>query len=144
MKIVVSNDTETIQISQAIRNEVFFQEQGIPLHLDLDGLDSNSYHSLAYIDDVAIGVARLALVENNKAIMARVAIKKDYRGKGVASKLIKSIIVKAEQLSVNNIEIHAHDYLKKYYETFGFVYVKNVEKVGEHQLIQMCLTQVNT
>lgn len=143
MRIVVSNDSETIQISQAIRNEVFVQEQGIPLHLDLDGLDSNSYHSLAYIDDTVIGVARLALVENNKAIMARVAIKKDYRGKGVASKLIKSIIIKAEQLSVNNIEIHAHDYLKKYYETFGFVYVKNVEKVGEHQLIQMCLTLPN-
>ncbi|HBY86213.1 MAG TPA: GNAT family N-acetyltransferase [Colwellia sp.] len=141
MRVVVSNDTETILISQEIRNEVFVQEQGIPLHLDLDGLDSKSYHSLAYIDDVAVGVARLALVEDNNAIMARVAIKKDYRGKGIASKLIESIIAKAQQLDINSIEIHAHEYLEKYYEAFGFQYIKHVEKVGKHQLIQMCLTK---
>lgn len=144
MRIVVGNDAETIKNSQAIRNEVFVQEQGIPLHLDLDGLDSSSYHSLAYCDGAAIGVARLALVNSEKAIMARVAIKKHCRGKGAARKLIESLIVKAEQLSVKSIEIHAHDYLKEYYETFGFVYVKDVEKVGGHQLIQMCLTQENT
>ncbi|MHA2940483.1 GNAT family N-acetyltransferase [Vibrio sp. RC27] len=144
MRIIVNNDVETIKISQAIRNEVFVKEQGIPLDLDLDGLDSNSYHSLAYIDDVAIGVARLALGKNNSAIMARVAIKKDYRGNGIARKLIESIISKANQLSINSIEIHAHEYLKEYYESFGFMYIKQVEKVGEHQLIQMCLTQPNT
>jgi len=141
VKIVVSNDVESIQISQAIRNEVFVQEQGIPLHLDLDGLDCKSYHALAYVDDVAVGVARLALTEGSPAIMARVAIKKDSRGQGIASKLIESIIVKAGQLSINCIEIHAHEYLKEYYEGFGFQYIKQVEKVGEHQLIQMCLTQ---
>lgn len=144
MRVVVSNDVETIKISQAIRNEVFVQEQGIPLHLDLDGLDSISYHSLVYIDDIAIGVARLALVENNKSVMARVAIRKEYRGKGIATKLIESIITKAQQLSINSIEIHAHEYLKEYYEGFGFRYIKQVEKVGEHQLVQMCLTQPST
>jgi len=141
VKIIVSNDVKSIQTSQAIRNEVFVQEQGIPLHLDLDGLDSHSYHALAYIDGVVVGVARLALVEDNNAIMARVAIKKGCRGRGIASKLIESIIVKAELLRINSIEIHAHEYLKEYYEGFGFQYIKQVERVGEHQLIQMCLTQ---
>ena len=35
------------------------------------------------------------------------------------------------------IEIHAHEYLRGYYENFGFKYIKNVEVVGEHQLIEM-------
>ena len=144
MQIVVSNNSESIEISQKIRNEIFVQEQGIPLHLDLDGLDINSYHALAYIDDIAIGVARLAILENNDAVMARIAIKKDYRGRGIATKLIESLITKANQLNINSIEIHAHEYLREYYETFGFNYIKRVEKVGEHQLIQMCLTQPNT
>ena len=144
MRIVVSNDTESIITSQKIRNEVFVQEQGIPLHLDLDGLDANSYHSLVYIDDIAIGVARLALVKNNNAVMARIAIKKDYRGKGIATRLVESLITKAKQLGINSIEIHAHEYLREYYERFGFKYLKQVEKVGEHQLIQMCLARSNT
>jgi len=73
-----------------------------------------------YGDDVAVGVARLALTEGSPAIMARVAIKKDSRGLGIASKLIESIIVKAGQLSINCIEIHAHEYLKEYYEGLVF------------------------
>lgn len=144
MKIIVSKDPESIKISQEIRNEVFVQEQGIPLHLDLDGLDSQSYHSIAYENDIAIGVARLALVEDNNSVMARVAIKQKYRGKGIASKLVNSLIAKAKELKINSIEIHAHEYLRKYYETFGFQYIKEVEVVGEHQLIQMCLTKLNT
>jgi predicted GNAT family N-acyltransferase len=62
VRVVVSKDAESIKISQAIRSEVFVQEQGIPLQIDLDGLDSSSYHSLVYMDDIAIGVVRLALV----------------------------------------------------------------------------------
>ncbi|MFM2483510.1 GNAT family N-acetyltransferase [Celerinatantimonas yamalensis] len=143
MNIVVRKDTESTLISQKIRHEVFVQEQGIPLSLDLDGLDDSSYHSLAYIDGMAIGVARLALLENNNAVMARVAIKKDYRGKGIATKLIESLISKAKKLGINSIEIHAHEYLREYYESFGFKYHQQVEKVGDHQLIQMYLTQPN-
>jgi len=144
VKIIIIKGVELIQISQDIRYEVFVQEQGIPLHLDLDGMDINSYHLLVYIDDVAIGVARLTFGENNHAVMARVAIKKPYRGKGIATKLVESLIAKATQLGISNIEVHAHEYLKEYYESFGFHYIKRVEKVGEHQLIQLCLTQPNT
>jgi len=141
MKIVVNNEPETIKISHEIRNEVFVQEQGIPSDLDLDGLDVDSYHSLAYIGDLAVGVARLAILKNNNAVLARIAIRKDFRGKGIATKIVESLITKANQLNINNIEIHAHIHLREYYETFGFQYIKHVEKVGEHQLVEMCLTQ---
>ncbi len=139
MKVVVSQTEESIKIAQEIRKEVFVQEQGIPLHLDLDGLDLNSYHSLVFVDDKAVGVARLTLVENNRAVMARVAIVKTYRGKGIATKLVESLIIKAKQLEISGIEIHAHEYLREYYEKFGFGYIKHVETVGDHQLIEMYL-----
>lgn len=144
VRVVVSKNAETVRVSQEIRKEVFVQEQGISLHLDLDGLDIDSYHCLAYIDDLPIGVARLVILESNQAVMARIAIKKGFRGRGIATKLIESLITKANQLNINNIEIHAHKHLREYYEKFGFKYVKEVEKVGEHQLVQMCLSQTNT
>jgi len=141
VKIVVNNSSEAIVLSQRIRRDVFVQEQGIPQALDLDGRDEHSYHGLAYINDKAVGVARLALLENNNAVLARVAIEKDFRGQGIATKLIEALLTKAEKLKINSIEIHAHEYLREYYETFGFKYTKQVEMVGEHQLIEMCLTQ---
>jgi predicted GNAT family N-acyltransferase len=59
IKIKVAQDLESIIESQKIRNEVFVQEQGIPIELDLDGWDDNSYHALAYDNNQVVGVARL-------------------------------------------------------------------------------------
>ncbi|GAL31257.1 hypothetical protein JCM19239_3155 [Vibrio variabilis] len=38
---------------------------------------------------------------------------------------------------MSSIEIHAHSYLRDYYERFGFEFIQEVEIVGEHQLIEM-------
>ena len=151
IKIIVDRSLETIQLSQQIRNEVFVQEQGISLALDLDGQDTNSYHALAYINNNAVGVARLALldnsaeqnsvVENKRAVLARVAIKKEHRGDGIATKLVKSLLDKAEQLKINVIELHAHEYLIQYYESFGFCFIEKSGKVGEHSLVKMRLSR---
>jgi predicted GNAT family N-acyltransferase len=54
------------------------------------------------------------------------------------------LITQSKQLNISRIEIHAHEYLRDFYATFGFDFIKQVEKVGEHQLIQMYLTQPNT
>jgi len=140
INITIRNDYDSILLSQKIRREVFVEEQDIPLELDLDGKDANSYHSLAYNDNLLVGVARLTLHKDKVGILARVAIKKSYRGKGIATKLVESLVATAKQLSLKAIDIHAHEYLKQYYEAFGFNYIKAVEKVGNHQLIEMRLS----
>jgi predicted GNAT family N-acyltransferase len=143
IKIIVDNDAQSIKLSQQIRREVFGQEQGISTDLDIDGQDNSSFHALAYDNKTAIGVARLALHKSshkeNQAHLARVAIKQDYRGMGIATQLVNALLVKAEQLHIKYIELHAHDHLQKYYESFGFTYVGQAEQVGEHPLIKMRL-----
>ena len=140
MNIIVSQTTRSIKAAQFIRKQVFVEEQQIPLQLDLDGLDDEAYHAIAFSDGEqdAVGVARLVLTHKH-AVMARIAIIKAYRGQGIATLLIKALISKADELGAAGIEIHAHQYLRSYYENFNFEYVKDVEKVGEHQLIEMYL-----
>jgi predicted GNAT family N-acyltransferase len=144
VEIIVDNDAQSILLSQEIRREVFGQEQGISAESDIDGQDNSSFHALAYNNNIAIGVARLALGdtahEKNQAHLARVAIKKKYRGMGIATQLVKALLVKAEQLHIKNIELHAHNHLQKYYESFGFTYIGQAEQVGEHPLIKMRLS----
>ncbi|NQZ82808.1 MAG: GNAT family N-acetyltransferase [Colwellia sp.] len=139
IKITVDNNPQSILLSQQLRREIFGEEQGISADLDIDGLDNNSFHALAYDKCLAIGIARLALHKNNRAHLARVAIKKEHRGLGIATQLIKSLLVKAKELNIIEVELHAHDHLQKYYESFGFTDTGQTEQVGDHPLIKMCL-----
>ncbi len=139
IKVIVDNDPKSILLSQHIRAEIFGQEQGISADLDIDGQDQSSFHAIAYDNKTAIGVARLALHKNKQAHLARVAIKKDYRSLGIATQLIKTLLIKAEQLDIKDVELHAHNHLQNYYESFGFTFIEQAEQVGSHPLIKMRL-----
>lgn len=139
MEVTIGNDLVTIQHAQSIRHQVFTLEQNIPRKLDLDGLDLHSFHALATDHSNPIGTARLTLATDGSAVMARVAVLSAYRGSGIAAKVVQTLIDHAASIGVKTIEIHAHEYLKCYYEKFGFRCIKEVEVVSGHQLIQMQL-----
>ena len=135
--IQVSQSLESIEASQRIRNEVFFEEQGIPVELDMDGRDSQSYHMLAYVNGQVIGTARLTPIENSKATLSRIAVKKEFRGGGIASRLVKTSLIQAKELGIESIEMTPHEHLQTFYEAFGFTYVESAGEVIGHKLIKM-------
>jgi len=140
LQLLVGNSADIIAKAQAIRKQVFVLEQHIPLALDLDGLDELSHHALVELAGSLVGTARLTVGEKGHAVMARIAVIEKYRGAGIAGQIIQSLIAYAQQLELATIEIHAHAYLKGYYQGFGFCFVREVEVAGEHQLIHMQLT----
>ncbi|CDU12240.1 GNAT family N-acetyltransferase [Vibrio coralliirubri] len=137
MELVIGNNPELITQAQSIRHQVFVVEQGIPQVLDLDGLDPVSHHALITDGDNLVATARLHIDESGCSTMARVAVLQPYRGSGIASKIVSALLNHASEHGVKVIEIHAHQYLKNYYEKFGFEFIREVEIVGEHQLIEM-------
>ena len=124
--------------SQAIRRSVFVREQKIPQELDLDGQDAGSLHLLAKVDGVAVGTARSS-ISGPEAVLARVAVLPGYREKGIATALIRAALCRCREAQVRSLWIHAHRHLRAYYASFGFEFVRDVEVVGEHQLIAMQL-----
>jgi len=137
MNVAIGNGSDLIRLAQAIRYQVFTIEQRIATELDLDGLDEVSIHALVTEQGEPIATARLTVKEDGSSIIARVAVMESYRGGGVASTVIQALVVHAQNIGVESIEIHAHAYLRSYYERFGFEFIKEVEVVGEHQLIEM-------
>ncbi|AEX22164.1 GNAT family N-acetyltransferase [Vibrio sp. EJY3] len=137
MEIITGNSSEIIQKAQAIRYQVFTVEQQIPRELDLDGLDEGSIHALVEDKDVLVATARLTIKDDGSSVMARVAVTEPYRGMEIASKVVQALMDYARNDGVSSIEIHAHGYLRNYYEKFGFEFIREVEIVGEHQLIEM-------
>ncbi|PMO40898.1 GNAT family N-acetyltransferase [Vibrio splendidus] len=137
MEVVIGNNPELIMKAQSIRHQVFVVEQGIPHILDLDGLDLVSHHALITDEDNLVATARLHIDESGRSTMARVAVLQPYRGSGIASEIVTALLKHASEHGAKVIEIHAHQYLKNYYEKFGFEFIREVEIVGEHQLIEM-------
>ncbi len=62
---------------------------------------------------------------------------KDYRGRGIAGKVVRAMIEHARNSGLVSIEIHAHQHLRGFYGKLGFPYVQEGERVAGHQLIEM-------
>lgn len=139
MKVTIGHSPELIKQAQAIRYQVFTLEQAIPAGLDLDGQDNTSIHALVTQHDAAIATARLTVKPDGSSNLARIAVLEGHRGAGIASEMINALTDYAQQTGVKVISIHAHNYLKRYYQQFGFHYMKDVEVVAGHQLVEMQL-----
>ncbi len=137
MDIKIGQDFELIDMAQTIRYNVFTVEQNIPPHLDLDGLDEVSMHALVMKQNTPVATARLTVNSEGHAVLARVAVMPEFRGAGIATRLVKALMNHAKNVDAKTVEIHAHQYLRAYYQNLGFEFVKEVEVVGEHQLIEM-------
>ena len=121
--------TELYDLLQ-LRSEVFVVEQDC-VYQDVDGKDDKALHVLGYKNSVLIGYSRLFKAGNYfpEASIGRVIIKASERKFGYGHVLIqKSIEVIETQFKTKEIHISAQTYLKKFYESHGFI------KVGEGYL----------
>jgi predicted GNAT family N-acyltransferase len=101
-----------------VRERVFIVEQHVPILLEWDGLDQMSQHLLAVNSmGEAIGCARL--LEDGS--IGRMAVLKEWRGKGVGSAILKSAIAINQQQDKRNIMLSAQMHAVHFYEKFGFV-----------------------
>ena len=56
--IICNYESHTKEIC-AIRHKVFVGEQNVPVELEIDGLDDEAKHALAFVDGVPIGTGRI-------------------------------------------------------------------------------------
>jgi ElaA protein len=110
----------------ALRTAVFVVEQNCP-YQEVDEKDPSAYHVFAYSKGgELIAVSRVLPpgISYKEASLGRVAIKKSYRGKGLAHLLNEKTIAFIEShLKEKNIRISAQSHLKAFYEKHGFIQV---------------------
>ena len=122
-----------------IRNEVFVVEQRC-CYPDLDGKDQKSHHLYGYRDGNLTAYARILPpgVSYEFASIGRIAVSKQGRGFGYGIELLNESIKKVELLYGKSIiRIGAQLYLKRFYESFGFVKSSDVYLEDEIDHIQM-------
>lgn len=114
---------EDLQKALRLREEVFVHEQNVPKEDEYDEFDKIASHFLA-ADDTgnALGTARWRKTEKGIKL-ERFAVKKDWRGKGLGSMLLESIledIIHAGNSDGTFLYLHAQLSALPLYEKFGF------------------------
>ncbi len=122
--IKILETKEELNLGFALRIKVFVEEQKVPVELELDEKDNseNTVH-IGYFDgEKLIGVARLIDLDKDIIHIGRVAIDKDYRGKGIGRELIIGCENIAKQILKKEviIELSSQIQAEKFYESLGY------------------------
>ena len=101
----------------AVRRTVFIEEQHVPEELEWDEIDERCYHVLAFAaDGTPIGTGRLVLDGH----IGRMAVLKEWRGKGVGSAILKFLLVLAQKEGFESVQLHAQRQAVSFYAKHGF------------------------
>ena len=103
-----------------IRVDVFIIEQKCPVGWEPEELDKKSTHFVAVVDNELVATARLREETKNVAKIERLAVSKEYRGKGIGLGLTKYILNQALKQGYKKIWMQAQAYTQKMYEKAGF------------------------
>ncbi len=126
-----------------LRSEVFVVEQNC-VFLDMDDKDQFSQHLQGRIDGQLAAVVRIlppGLAYDEPSI-GRVVSSPKFRRKGVGIELMKTAIEKTISLyGAVPIKIGAQLYLKKFYESFGFLQCSETYLEDDIPHIKMIRTQ---
>ena len=89
MKLTFKVFDHLVEESKMIRQKVFVDEQ--KFKEEFDEKDNEAIHVLAYLDEVAVGTARIIRSDvHNSIVIGRVAILKEHRYQGVGRQLMKA------------------------------------------------------
>lgn len=103
---------------QELRRTVFIIEQQVPESLEWDEFDAVSVHALAQTaQGEAIGTGRL-LPDGH---IGRVAVKRDWRGRGVGSAILEFLIDCARRRGNHTLQLNAQTHAIGFYQRQGFV-----------------------
>lgn len=121
-----------------IRRTVFTLEQKIPAELDDDGLDEKGVHVIALSDGEAVGCGRLVIVDNTVGWVARIAVRRDFRGKNIGRLIVQYIERVASGKGLQKLMLHPHDYLERFYADLGYALIPGSQhEVAGHVLVTM-------
>jgi ElaA protein len=106
-----------------LRSEIFVVEQNC-VYLDLDGKDKKGLHLLGEFEGKIVGYSRLFKpgISFDNASIGRVVVDAHYRDRKWGHELMREAIAGINlHFGENKITIGAQLYLKKFYESHGFI-----------------------
>ncbi len=116
---VVENETDK-ENAFAVRQTVFVEEQGVPLHLELDELDQTATHFIAYDGEKPIAAGRLRETDPKTGKVERVCVIPEYRGKHIGNLVMKEMERYAAEVGLEKIKLNAQTHAIPFYQKLDY------------------------
>jgi predicted GNAT family N-acyltransferase len=112
--------TRDIATCQRLRRVVFIDEQGVSEADEVDGLDPEAIHLLAFDGNRPVGTARI-LLKGPVGKIGRVCVLPEARGTGLGAALIRAALeVLRAQPGVSEAYLGSQSHATGFYEKLGF------------------------
>jgi predicted GNAT family N-acyltransferase len=117
IRIEISGWHEARAEASRIRFAVFVEEQRVPAEIEMDEHDAQCVHAIAYAEDGrALGTGRLL----PDAHIGRLAVLKEWRGKGVGAALLAALMAAARRRGDAEVVLSAQTHALEFYRRHGF------------------------
>ncbi len=154
-----------LEQAQFIRKAVFVSEQGIPEEMEYDEYDilddsgPRVVHILAWEEQpaaveaagdvpgegetsagkpAAVATGRLILKGDGAGTLSRIAVLKQYRGRGLGKAVVQKLEEQARELGLSYLSLQPHTYLEEFYGKLGYTPLPGAHSsVAGHPLITM-------
>jgi predicted GNAT family N-acyltransferase len=114
-----ARDAGEVAAAMALRRAVFCDEQGVSLADELDGRDAEALHLVVVQDGAVVATCRL-LADGAKVKLARMAVARSTRGRGLAGALLAEAERRAPALGAQRIALDAQLGARAIYERGGY------------------------
>lgn len=115
--VVNTSFAENRELIFGIRKTVFVVEQSVPEDIELDELDSDAQHVLAFIDGAPVGTGRIT----SQGRIGRMAVLSEYRGHGVGREILLALVKIGRHHGIDRLCLSAQCHAIPFYERMGFV-----------------------
>lgn len=104
--------------ARAIRHAVFVVEQAVPVEVEVDGLDDECEHFMAWVGGEPVATLRTRRTSKGYKI-ERVAVRREHRGSNVGRALVLTVLEGAPAGAT--VYVHAQASALGFWQRVGFV-----------------------
>ncbi|SIT68635.1 GNAT family N-acetyltransferase [Edaphobacillus lindanitolerans] len=104
----------------AVRRTVFVEEQGVPLHIELDEGDETAVHFIAYDGDRPIAAGRIREIGEGTGKVERVCVLPEYRGQRLGQRMMVMLEDHAREAGLSTIRLNAQSHAQDFYTKIGY------------------------
>jgi predicted GNAT family N-acyltransferase len=101
-----------------VRVQVFIREQHVPLAIEWDEHDADAIHLLA-LDQAGKAIACARILKIGR--VGRMAVLREWRGKGLGLALLEKAITICQSLGMQSIAISSQTHAIAFYQKAGFI-----------------------
>ncbi|MEZ5333894.1 MAG: GNAT family N-acetyltransferase [Methanolobus sp.] len=117
MEIKWTSGFDDFDDAYLVRKNVFVFEQNVDESIEIDEFDSVSIHIVIYDNALPIATGRIFKMDK-LAVIGRVSVLKDYRGKNVGKMLMEKLLEKAESMNPEAIKLDSQLHAIEFYRQF--------------------------